>query len=88
MDSVITISPTMATKLSNLDRFTLIRLCFTGALLCAEEVAGGVLEAGAEAAAATVLAGALAVFSAGASCGLAAAGVSSAGFVAAFSITS
>ena len=35
MDSVITISPTTATRLSSLERLTLIRLCFTGALCAA-----------------------------------------------------
>ena len=35
MDSVITISPTIATRLSSLDRLTLIRLCLTGAPVCA-----------------------------------------------------
>ena len=54
MDSVITISPTIATRASSLERFTLIRLCFTGplwALLAgacfAGASAGDVLAAGA-----------------------------------------
>ena len=90
MDSVITISPTIATRLSNLERFTLIRLCFTGALLCGAEACGVFCAAGegVEAAGASPEAAGTSFFYTDASETAGGAEVATACFTAAFSITS